>query len=95
MTDSDWFALVAEGPAFPSLDADSMLAITNAVRVYVGERKILDRASAEYFLRWIERLKKEVAEWPWWNTQGEKDHVFGQIEEARRVYERLAAEARR
>ena len=95
VADSDWLALVAEGPAFPSLDADSMLAITNAVRVYVGERKIRDRASAEYFLRWIERLNKEVAEWPWWNTQGEKDHVFGQIEEARRVYERLAAEARR
>jgi len=68
------------------------LAATNTVRLYVGDGKIRDRASAEYFIRWIDQLRPEVEKWPWWASPGEKDHVLAQYEEARRVYEKLAEE---
>jgi hypothetical protein len=71
------------------------LATTNAIRVYVGEEKIRDRESAEYFIRWIDKLKAMTGQWPWWRSQAEKDHIYGQYEQARRVYERLAEEADR
>ena len=91
---SDYFVLVAEGPFYEYFDADYLLAGTNAVRVYVGDGKIRDRDSAEYFERWIDKLHGMTAEWPWWRSDAEKQHVFAQYEQARRVYERLAGEAR-
>jgi len=36
-----------------------------------------------------------TGQWPWWRSQAEKDHIYGQYEQARRVYERLAEEADR
>jgi TolB protein len=91
---SAWFALYTEGPASPWLDAEYPLAISNVVRVYVGDQKIRDRASAEYFMRWIDKVHARAEAWPWWRSQREKDHVYAQFDEARRVYERLAQEAR-
>jgi hypothetical protein len=93
VTASSWFSLYAEGPPYPLLDAEFPQAATNAVRVYVGGQKIRNRASAEYFIRWIDKLRQMAEAWPWWRSQQEKDHVFAQFDEARRVYERLAREA--
>jgi hypothetical protein len=31
--------------------------------------------------------------WPGWRSQAEKNHVYAQLDEARRIYQRLAAEA--
>jgi len=92
LTNSAWFSLYAEGPPYPWLDAEYPQAATNAVRVYVGEGRIRNRASAEYFVRWIDKLQKMAEEWPWWRSPKEKDHVLAQFEEARRVYRRLGAE---
>ena len=64
------------------------------IRVYVGDGKIRNRASAEYFFRWIDKLHIMAGAWPWRRSDWEKQHVFAQFEEARRVYERLASEAR-
>ena len=61
--------------------------------VIVGNRPVRDRASAEYALRWIDKLQKLAEAWPGWRSQKEKDHVYGQFEEARKVYRRLASEA--
>ena len=44
-------------------------------------------------MRWIDKLHKMADEWPWWRSEGEKRHVFGQFDEARRVYQKLAREA--
>jgi desulfoferrodoxin (superoxide reductase-like protein) len=85
---------MAEGPHAPFLDSTSLLAGTNAVRVYVGDQKLRDRQSAEYFIRWIDVLRKETEEWLWWRSPHEKEHILDQYEEARRVYQRLADEAR-
>lgn len=94
LTDSDWFSLIAEGPHTPFLDSSFLLAGSNAVRVYVGDQKLRDRPSAEYFVRWINVLRQETEQWLWWRSQKEKDHILAQYEEARRIYQRLADEAR-
>ena len=90
---SGWFSLYAEGPNSELLDVTFPQAGTNAIRVYVGDGKIRNRASAEYFMRWIDTLRKMADEWPMWRSQKERDHVFAQFAEARKVYEKLAAEA--
>ncbi len=95
VTSSSWFSLYAEGPPSRLLDAEYPQAATNAIRVYVGDGKIRNRASAEYFIRWIDRLRQMADAWPWWRSEKEKEKVFAQIAEARRVFERLAAEAGR
>jgi hypothetical protein len=94
LKDSEWFSLVVEGPHAAFLDSTSLLAGTNAVRVYVGDQKLRDRSSAEYFMRWIDVLHKETEEWLWWRSPQEKEHILGQYDDARRVYQRLADEAR-
>ena len=91
---SDWISLSVEGPADIRFEAAFALAATNAIRIYVGDGKIRDRASAEYFIRWIDQLRPEVEKWPWWASRGEKEHVLAQYEEARKVYEALAKESR-
>ena len=92
--ESGWFTLTATGPrrSHP-LETGYPMAATNAIRVYVGDGKIRSRPSAEYFVRWIDRLKQQAAEWPDWRSPEEKAHVLGQFDEARGVYERLAREA--
>jgi len=59
----------------------------------VGGGRIRNRASAEYFIQWIDKLRGMTSEWPWWRSEAEKRHVLAQYEEARGAYQRLAAEA--
>lgn len=91
--ESSWFSLYAEGPPHPHLDAEYPEAATNAIRVYVGDRKIRNRESAEYFVRWIDKLRALCEDWPWWRSAREKEHVFRQFDEAREVYVQRAKEA--
>ena len=92
---SGWFSLAAEGaPASLPADPGFPQAGTNAIRVYVGDQKIRSRESAEYFLAWIDKLRGMIEKWPGWRSQAEQDRVFAQFEEARRVYQKLAGEAR-
>jgi hypothetical protein len=90
---SSWFSVHAEGGPSEYLDVRFTQAGTNAIRVYVGEEKIRSRSSAEYFIRWIDKLTQMANEWPWWRSQAERDHVMAQFAEARGVYTRLASEA--
>jgi hypothetical protein len=92
---SGWYHVRAEGaPAdrFP-LDTSYPQAFTNPVWVSVGNQPVRDRSAAEYALRWIDKLQKLADAWPGWRSQREKDHVYGQFDEARRVYRRLASNA--
>jgi hypothetical protein len=86
---SGWYTLYAEGPADPRLDTLFPQASTNAIRVYVGSEKIRDAKSAEYFVRWCDKLHAMAADWPWWRSDAEKKRVLAQVEEARAIYERL------
>ena len=92
VTESGWYSLYAEGPRNEYLDTNYVQAATNAIRVYAGDRPIRSKASAEYFVRWIDKLQAMAEEWPWWRSDKEKEHVFAQFREARQVYERLAKE---
>lgn len=92
---SGWYHVRAEGaPAdrFP-LDMSYPQGFTNPVWVMVGNQPIRNRSSAEYSLRWIDNLHKLAEAWPGWRSQKEKDHVYAQFEEARKVYRRFASEA--
>jgi hypothetical protein len=93
VTTSRWFSLSALGPPVAYLDGEYPLAVTSAIRVYVGDGKIRNSDSAQYFIRWIDKLRASAEQWPWWRSQREKDHVFAQFDQARSVYQRLAAEA--
>ncbi len=92
--ESGWFSLVVEGPAASrGGDSGSQQAGTNAIRVYVGDRKIRNRASAEYFIAWIDKLRKMAEARPGWRSQAEKDKVFAHFEKAKAVYAARASEA--
>lgn len=94
MDRSGWFSLAAEGAARSHpIDALYPQAATSAIRVYVGDDKIRNRSSAEYFIRWIDKLQAMAESSLGWRSQKEKDHVFGQFQEARQIYQRLATEA--
>jgi TolB protein len=87
-----WYALYAEGEPYRWLDAEYPQALTNAIFVTVGEKELRKRESAEYLIRWVDKLRKMAEEWPWWRSAREKAHVFAQFDEARRRYQALAAE---
>jgi hypothetical protein len=91
--ESGWFSLYSEGPPNGALDGEFPQAATNVVRVYVGEKKIRNRASAEYFLRWMDKLTTMTEEWPWWRSETEKSRVLSEFAQARKAYETLAREA--
>jgi hypothetical protein len=94
VTGSGWFSLTVEGdPVAGSADRSYPQALTNPVRVYVGDQTIRSRASAEYFLRWIEKLRVMADGSPGWRSQAEKDHVFKQFDQAAEVYAKKAQEA--
>ena len=94
LSDSAWFSLSAEGAAAHApVDPSFPQAGTSAVRVYVGEKKIRNRESAEYFIRWLDKLQGMAEQWPGWGSQLEKDRVFAQIREARQRFEGFAKEA--
>ena len=90
--ESGWFSLYAEGPRTDVMDVDYPQAATNAIRVYVGDQKIRDRTSAEYFIEWVNKLETMAEKWPWWRSQRERNHVLAQFERAREVYIRRAEE---
>ena len=58
-------------------------AVTNPVYVIVAGHPIRDRASAEYFVKWIDRLTQMASAHPGWRSDREKAHVLGQFAEAR------------
>ena len=86
---SGWFHLRVEGKneeRFP-LDANFALGFTNPVWVTVGGQPVRNRASAEYSIRWIDKLRAMAEEWPGWRSDKEREHVFAQFDEARQIYE--------
>jgi TolB protein len=95
VSESGWFALEAEGAPVPGLaDVSYPQALTNPVRVYVGDHKIRSRASAEYFIAWIDKLRQAADAQPGWRSAAEKERVFREFDQARSVYAERAAEAR-
>jgi len=92
--ESSWITLQAYGskPTHPIDDAFPQ-ATTNPVWVTVGDRPVRSVVSADYFIRWIDKLIGMAQTHPGWRSQREKDHVLGQFQEAQMVYRRLKEEA--
>jgi Tol biopolymer transport system component len=93
--ESGWFHLRAEGARedrFP-LDATYAQGFTNPIWVEVGGQPVRDRASAEYSIRWIDKLRQMAEEWPGWRSEKEKQHVFSQFDEARARYQGFLEES--
>jgi len=87
VTRSGWFTLYAEGEPTPFLDTAYPQASTNAIRIYTGDQKIRSKESAEYFVKWIDKLHSMADVWAMWRSQREKDHVYAQFAEARAIYQ--------
>jgi Tol biopolymer transport system component len=94
LTESGWYSLTAEGEA-PARSADPSYpqAVSNPIRIYVGDRKIRSRASAEYFLAWLDKLWKMTEAAGSWRSPQEREHVLEQFQAARQVFRERAAEA--
>ncbi|MEX2260324.1 MAG: CehA/McbA family metallohydrolase [Bryobacteraceae bacterium] len=90
---SGWFSLVAEADEYRQVPKAYGQAVTNAVRVYTGKQPIRSRASADYFLRWLDKLKEMAADPAEWRSEREKQHVMEQIDAAAAVYRQRAQEA--
>ena len=96
VTKSGWFHVrVAGNPRdrYP-LDTGFAQAFTNPVWVIVGDQPVRSRPAANYGIRWIDKLHQMAKEWPGWRSQQERDHVFSQFDEARKIYEGFAEETR-
>jgi len=61
--------------------------------VYVGDGKIRSRALAEYFIEWIERVRKEITDLSLWRSEGERARAFAELDAAQKVYRARAVEA--
>jgi hypothetical protein len=91
VTTSGWYSVRAVGgPRTFPVENTRPQAQTNPVYVMVDGRPIRDRAAAEYFVRWIDRLTEMAAAHPGWRSDKEKAHVLGQFAEARAIYQERA-----
>lgn len=95
IADSSWLHVRAEGvreESFP-LDTGFAQVFTNPTWIIVGGRAVRSLESANYSIEWIDKLTEMARAEPGWRSQAEKDHVFGQFEEARAIYEQFRKEA--
>jgi hypothetical protein len=93
---SGWIHLRAWGDSeerYP-LDINVAMAFTNPVWVTVAGAPPRDAASADYGVRWIDKLRGLAEAWPGWRSEDEERHVYEQFDRARGIYERLGREAR-
>jgi hypothetical protein len=94
VTESGWYSFTAEGEGKPhSEDPSYPQAVSNPIRVYVGDQKIRSRVSAEYFAAWLDKLWKMTDAAGEWRSPKERGHVLQQFEEARQVFQARAREA--
>jgi TolB protein len=95
VTRSSWFHLRVEGKPAERLPLDTGFAqaFTSPIWVSLANQPVRNQVSAEYCIKWIDKLQALAAADPGWRSQKEQDHVFAQFEEARQVYRRFAQEA--
>jgi hypothetical protein len=93
--ESCWITLQASGSGVTHPIEDNFpQATTNPVWIMVGRQPVRSAASAEYFMRWIDKLERLAGDHPGWRTGGEKEHVLGQFRQARAIYQKRLDEAR-
>jgi TolB protein len=87
---SGWCVLRAstDEARYPVLD-NYAYATTSPVYVTVAGQAPRSPADAQYFLAWLAETRAAAAQHSGWNSAAERDHVLGQLDAARAVYERL------
>jgi TolB protein len=93
--ESGWYHVRVNGTpedSFP-MDINWVQAATNPIWVTVDGAPPRSAESADYALAWIDKLQEMAEAWPDWRSQNEKDHVYGQFDEARAIYQSFKAEA--
>jgi hypothetical protein len=92
---SAWITLQAYGSqAAHPIDDWYPQATTNPIWVSVANKPVRTLESADYFVRWIDKLTSLAEAHPGWRSAKEKAHVLEQFREARNVYEHRKEEAR-
>ena len=81
-----------QGESFP-MDIPWVQAATNPVWVEVDGAPVRSVEAADYALAWIDKLQLMAEIWPYWRSDAEKEHVYGQFDEARDVYRARRSEA--
>lgn len=90
---SSWLTLQAYASrSIHPIDDRFPQATTNPIWIYVDNQPVRSRQSADYFIRWIDKLVRMAEAHPGWRSPKEKEHVLGQFQQAQSVYEKLAAE---
>ena len=86
---SGWYIVraYADGPRAPVLDLYPF-ATTSPIYVTVADRPVRSRQDADFFLKWIDRVREEVNAHTGWNTVAERGSVLDQIAKARAEFER-------
>jgi hypothetical protein len=75
------------------LDIAWVQAATNPIWVEVDGAPVRSAEAADYALAWIDKLQEMAEAWPYWRSDEEKAHVYGQFDEARDVYRVRKADA--
>ena len=86
---SGWIAIRAAGPPHPQQPDGTVFGHTSAVYIDVADRPVDARRDAEYFVKWIDRLRTDIRRRN--RIPGRYQvAVESQIAEARAVYLQLA-----
>jgi hypothetical protein len=86
---SGWIALRARGRRVPGVQAAELFAHTSAIYVEVADRPAHSPEDAEYFIRWIQRLRDDVRARDR-IPAAQQAHVEQQMTRALEFYRRLA-----
>jgi TolB protein len=86
---SGWYIVraYADGPRAPVLDLYPF-ASTSPIYVTVGDRPRRSRPDAEFFLTWIDGVRREAEAHTGWNTLAERSSTLDLIAKARAEFER-------
>lgn len=93
VSESGWYLAraYAAGARHPVLDLQP-LGTTSPVYVTVGGRPIRSMRDAQYFLRWVDRLRANVAAFTAWTDAREREHAMATLDAARAAWARRAGE---
>jgi hypothetical protein len=86
---SGWYIVraYADGPRAPVLDLYPF-ASTSPVYVTVADQPVRSARDAEFFLAWIDSVRKDVEAHTGWNTAAERNSTLALIAKARVEFER-------
>jgi Tol biopolymer transport system component len=89
---SGWLTFRASGPASHPIDDEYVVAETSPIYISCGDRPVRSRPDAEYFIRWVDDVARQVKEHEGWRSRQEQQHVLAQFAKARQFFEERARE---